>query len=168
LGEVKGQNPQKGKEGCGNGIHKMKEFFIKLAVEEARKALKTGDVPIGCVITYKGEVIAKEHNRVDELSDATAHAEILAISTAGRKIGIKKLRECEIYVTLEPCPMCAGAIALAGFKKLYFGAYNFKHGAVATRFFITEEYRIPWERIPCPQCESLLKEFFDKLRKGGF
>jgi len=141
---------------------------MKLALEEAKKALKTGDVPIGCVVTYNGEVIAKDHNRVEELSDPTAHAEILAISTAGRKIGIKNLRRCEIYVTLEPCPMCAGAIALAGFKKLYFGAFNIKHGAVATRFFITEEYQIPWERLPCEECENLLREFFKGVRRGEF
>ncbi len=141
---------------------------MKLALEEAKKALKTGDVPIGCVITYRGEVIAKDHNRVEQLSDPTAHAEILAISTAGRKIGVKNLRECEIYVTLEPCPMCAGAIALAGFKKLYFGAFNLKHGAVANRFFIPEEYKIPWEHLRCKECEKLLKEFFKNLREDGF
>jgi len=146
----------------------MKQFFVKIALEEAKKALKTGDVPVGCVKTYKGEIIAKDRNKVEELSDPTAHAEILAISTASKKIGIKKLRECEIYVTLEPCPMCAGAIALAGFKKLYFGAFNLKHGAVANRFFIAEEYQIPWEHIPCKECEKLLKEFFKKVRKGGF
>ncbi|HID79963.1 MAG TPA: nucleoside deaminase [Aquifex aeolicus] len=146
----------------------MKQFFVKIALEEAKKALKTGDVPVGCVITYKGEIIAKDRNKVEELSDPTAHAEILAISTASKKIGIKKLRECEIYVTLEPCPMCAGAIALAGFKKLYFGAFNLKHGAVANRFFIAEEYQIPWEHIPCKECEKLLKEFFKKVRKGSF
>jgi len=146
----------------------MKQFFVKIALEEAKKALKTGDVPVGCVITYKGEIIAKDRNKVEELSDPTAHAEILAISTASKKIGIKKLRECEIYVTLEPCPMCAGAIALAGFKKLYFGAFNLKHGAVANRFFIAEEYQIPWEHIPCKECEKLLKKFFKKVRKGSF
>ena len=142
-----------------------KGYFLSLAVEEAKKAFQKGEVPIGCVITLKGKVIAKSHNRVEELNDITAHAEMLAISEASKRVGIKNLRECEIYVTLEPCPMCAGAIALAGFKKLYFGAYNLKHGAVVSRFFIAEEYRIPWERIPCKECSELLEEFFKRLRE---
>jgi len=143
-----------------------KEYFLSLAVEEAKKAFRKGEVPIGCVITLRGEVIAKAHNRVEELSDITAHAERLAISEASKRVGIKTLRECEIYVTLEPCPMCAGAIALAGFKKLYFGAYNLKHGAIVSRFFIAEEYNIPWEHLPCKECSQLLEEFFKGLRKG--
>jgi len=142
-----------------------KKFFLTLAVEEAKKALQRGEVPVGCVITYGGEVVAKTHNRVEELKDPTAHAEILAIREAARKLGIKNLRKCEIYVTLEPCPMCAGAIALCGFKKLYFGAYNEKHGAVVTRFFIAEEYKIPWEKVECPPCGGILKDFFRNLRE---
>ncbi|HIC09336.1 MAG TPA: nucleoside deaminase [Aquificales bacterium] len=142
-----------------------REYFLSLAVEEAKKAFRKGEVPVGCVITLRGEVIAKAHNRVEELSDITAHAEMLAISEASKRVGIKTLRECEIYVTLEPCPMCAGAIALAGFRKLYFGAYNPKHGAVVSRFFIAEEYGIPWERIPCEECSKLLGDFFKGLRK---
>lgn len=138
--------------------------FLKEALKEAKKAYEKGEVPVGCVITLKGEIVARAHNRVEELSDITAHAERLAISEASKRVGIKRLRECEIYVTLEPCPMCAGAIALAGFKKLYFGAYNPKHGAITTKFFIAEEYRIPWKRLPCGECEEILSDFFKKLR----
>lgn len=144
-----------------------KEFFMNLALEEAKKAFQKGEVPVGCVITLRGEVVAKAHNRVEELSDITAHAELLAISQASKRLGIKSLRQCEIYVTLEPCPMCAGAIALAGFKRLYFGAYNLKHGAVVSRFFIAEEYGVPWERLPCDECSKLLEEFFKRLRERG-
>ena len=135
------------------------------ALNEAKKAFQKGEVPVGCVITLRGKIIARAHNRVEELKDITAHAERLAISEASQNVGIKTLRECEIYITLEPCPMCAGAIALAGFKKLYFGAYNLKHGAVASRFFIAEEYGIPWERLPCEECYKLLEKFFKKLRE---
>ncbi len=141
-----------------------KEKYLSEALKEAQKAFKKGEVPVGCVIVKGNKVIAKAHNRVEELSDPTAHAEILAIREAASKIGIKALRECEIYVTLEPCPMCAGAIALCGFKKTYFGAKNEKHGAVLTKFFLLEEYKIPWELLRCKECSELLKEFFKKLR----
>jgi len=140
--------------------------FIKQALEEAKKGFTKGEVPIGCVVVYEGKVVARAHNRVEELSDPTAHAEILAIREAAKKLGIKALRECEIYATLEPCPMCAGAIALCGFKKLYFGAYNEKHGAVVTKFFLLEDYKIPWQKLDCKECSDLLKEFFKELRSG--
>ncbi len=137
------------------------------ALKEALKAFERGEVPVGCVIVKDGKIVARAHNRVEELSDPTAHAEILAIREAASKLGIKNLRECEIYVTLEPCPMCAGAIALCSFKRLVFGAKNLKHGAVLSRFFLLEEYNIPWKLERCPECERLLTEFFRKMRTGG-
>ncbi len=143
-----------------------KEALMFEALKEARKALKKGEVPVGCVIALDGEVISSAHNRVEELSDPTAHAEILAIREAARKLGIKELRNCEIFVTLEPCPMCAGAIALGRFKKLYFGAFNEKLGAVVNRFFIPEEFSLPWEHLGCKECSDLLKKFFFSLRGG--
>ena len=142
----------------------MKGQFMALALEEAKNAKTKGEVPVGCVIVKDGKVIATEHNRVEEFADPTAHAEILAIRKATKVLGIKALRECEIYVTLEPCPMCSGAIALCGFKKLYFGAYNRKHGGVVTKFFILDEYKIPWEKLNCEECSMLLKLFFKDLR----
>jgi tRNA(adenine34) deaminase len=138
--------------------------FLSEALKEAKKAFEKGEVPVGCVVVYKGEIVSSTHNRVEEFSDPTAHAEILAIREAAQKLGIKNLRECEIYVTLEPCPMCAGAIGLAGFKKVYFGAWNEKHGAVASRFFILEHYKVPWEKLDCPECGELLTLFFSQLR----
>ena len=138
--------------------------FMEEALKEAKKAFEKGEVPVGCVIVCNGKIVSKAHNRVEELSDITAHAEILAISEASEKLGTKALRDCEIYITLEPCPMCAGAIALAGFKKLYFGAYNEKLGAVVSRFFIPEEFKIPWQHLECKECRELLKEFFKRLR----
>ncbi|NPB05310.1 MAG: nucleoside deaminase [Aquificae bacterium] len=142
-----------------------KRRLLLEALEEAKKAFEKGEVPVGCVIAKNGKVVARAHNRVEELSDPTAHAEILAIREAASKLGIKALRDCEIFVTLEPCPMCAGAVALAGFKKLYFGTENEKHGAVLTKFFLLEEYKIPWELLRCGECSELLKEFFRKLRR---
>ncbi len=141
-----------------------RSLFLNLAVEEAKKAFEKGEVPVGCVIVKDDKVISKAHNRVEELSDPTAHAEILAIREAAKILGLKALRECEIYVSLEPCPMCTGAIALSGFKKLYFGAFNEKHGAVATKFFLLEDYKIPWQKLECIECSALLKEFFKNLR----
>jgi len=142
----------------------FKSSLLFEAVSEAEKAFKKGEVPVGCVIAYKNQIIARAHNMVEELKDPTAHAEILAIREAAKKVGIKNLRECEIYITLEPCPMCAGAIGLVGFKKVYFGAWNEKHGAVASRFFILEHYKVPWEKLDCPECGRLLTLFFSELR----
>jgi len=142
----------------------VKKQFMALAVKEAKKAKTKGEVPVGCIIVKDGKVIAAEHNRVEEFSDPTAHAEILAIRKAAKILGVKDLKKCEIYVTLEPCPMCSGAIALCGFKKLYFGAFNQKHGGVATKFFILDEYKIPWEKLNCKECSLLLSQFFKGLR----
>jgi len=143
---------------------KLLSFFMEEALEEAERAFKKGEVPVGSVVVLKGKIISKAHNRVEELKDPTAHAEILAIREAGKKVGIKNLKDCEIFITLEPCPMCAGAIALARFKKVYFGAWNYKHGAVVNRFFIFEEYKISWEKLECIKCEELLTTFFQSLR----
>ncbi len=136
------------------------------ALKEAERAFEKGEVPVGCVIVKNGKIVARAHNRAEELSDPTAHAEILAIREAASKIGTKNLRDCEIFITLEPCPMCAGAIALAGFKKVYFGAPNQKHGAVIGKFFTFEEYKIPWEHLRCKECARLLSEFFKGLREN--
>jgi len=141
--------------------------FMEEALKEAKRAFEKGEVPVGCVVVCNEKIVSKAHNRVEELSDITAHAEILAISEASKRLGTKALRDCEIYVTLEPCPMCAGAVALAGFKKLYFGTYNKKWGAVVSRFFIPEEFKIPWQLLRCTECEKLLKLFFKNLRNDG-
>jgi tRNA(adenine34) deaminase len=143
-----------------------KKRFMEEALKEAQKAFLKGEVPVGCVIVKDSQIVAKAHNRVEELSDPTAHAEILALREAASKLGVKELRNCEMFVTLEPCPMCAGAIALSGLKKLYFGAFNEKHGGVVGKFFILQEYSIPWERIDCRDCSKILQDFFRDLRKG--
>ncbi len=105
---------------------------MTLALEEARKAVRVGEVPVGAVLvdTLSGEVLARDHNRVEELKDPTAHAELLVLQATARRLGEKRLADADLYVTLEPCAMCAGAIALARVRRLYFGAYDPKGGAV--------------------------------------
>ena len=105
---------------------------MTLALAEAEKAARDGEVPVGAVLVdgLSGEVLARDHNRVEALKDPTAHAELLVLQTAARRLGEKRLAQADLYVTLEPCAMCAGAIALARVRRLYFGAYDPKGGAV--------------------------------------
>lgn len=104
--------------------------FMALALLAAREAAARDETPVGAVVVQKGEVIARAGNRVRELCDPTAHAEILALRAAGRALGAERLGGCDLYVTLEPCPMCAGAISHARIRRLYFGAEDPKGGGV--------------------------------------
>lgn len=104
--------------------------FQSLAFDEAMAASERGEVPVGAVIVLGERVVAREGNRVEERNDPTAHAEILAIRAAGQILGEPRLPQCDLYVTLEPCPMCAAAISLARIRRLYFGAYDPKSGGV--------------------------------------
>jgi tRNA(adenine34) deaminase len=104
--------------------------FLQTAFEEAEAAGLRGEVPVGAVVVKGGAVIARAGNRVEELKDPSAHAEILAIREAGRVLGEPRLIGCDLYVTLEPCPMCAAAISFARIRRLYFGAYDPKGGGV--------------------------------------
>ena len=111
--------------------------FMELALDEARKAQDLGEVPIGCVIVRDGEVIAAAGNRTLTDRDPTAHAEVLAIRAAARKLGSERLVDCELHVTLEPCAMCAGAMSFARIRRVYYGAPDPKGGAIdnGVRFF---------------------------------
>ena len=104
--------------------------FMDLALEEARAAGSRGEVPVGCVVVHNGTVIARAGNRTLADHDPTAHAELVAIRGAGAALGSERLTDCDLYVTLEPCAMCAAAIAFARLRRLYFGAYDPKRGAV--------------------------------------
>lgn len=147
------------------------EKFMKIALKEAKKAELKEEVPIGCVITLDGKVFVKAHNLRQTKRLATAHAEILAIEKACRKLGDWRLDGAEIYVTLEPCAMCAGAIANARIKKVYFGAYEKKGGGAVSKFNILSESGLN-HVTDCEggvleeQCSSLLKEFFRSRRNG--
>ena len=109
-----------------------KPSYMALALEQAEAAAAAGEVPVGAVLVESGsgKVLARDHNRVEALSDPTAHAEMLVIQAAARRLGLKRLTAADLYVTLEPCAMCAQAIALARLRRLYFGAYDPKGGGV--------------------------------------
>ena len=148
----------------------MQEEFMQEALKEARKAYKKLEIPVGTVIVRDGEIIAKAHNIKEEKKDTTKHAEILAIQKASKKLGTWRLNDCEMYVTLEPCPMCAGAIIQARLKKIYIGTMDEKTGACGSVLNLLEDYKFNHtveveNGIMKQECESMLKEFFVKLRE---
>ncbi|MBS1903323.1 MAG: nucleoside deaminase [Bacteroidetes bacterium] len=148
------------------------EYWMRLALREAGRALEADEVPIGCVIVQNGKVIAKGHNQTEQLLDPTAHAEIIAITSACATIENKFLTDCTLYVTLEPCPMCAGAIVNSRVGRVIFGAYDPKAGSCGTLFTITEDERLN-HRAPTlggvldGECGAILKEYFLKKRKAS-
>lgn len=113
-------------------------YFMSIALDQAKKAYDLGEVPVGCVIVSKGEIVAKTHNLKEKLRVATAHAEILAINEASTKKENWRLSDCDLYVTLEPCAMCASAIVQSRIKKVIIGALDNKYGAVITSKHIFE------------------------------
>jgi len=142
---------------------------MKMALDEARAAAERGEVPVGCVIVRAGEVIAHSGNRTLTDRDPTAHAELLVIRAAAATLGSERLTDCDLYVTLEPCAMCAAAMAFARIRRLYFGAADPKGGAVenGVRFFsaATCHHRPEvYGGINESECAALLKEFFQARR----
>jgi len=144
--------------------------FMELALTEARKAAGRGEVPVGAVVVGpNGDVLAQSGNRTRELSDPTAHAEILAMREAGQKLGTERLIGCNLYVTLEPCPMCASAISQARIARLYYGASDPKSGGVeqGPRIFAhPQSHHVPevFEGLSADASEALLKTFFAERR----
>ncbi|MBZ9658676.1 nucleoside deaminase [Mesorhizobium sp. ESP-6-4] len=146
--------------------------FMALALEEAEAAGGRGEVPVGAVIANGGTVVAKAGNRTREFSDPTAHAEMLAIREACRKLASERLTGHDLYVTLEPCAMCAGAISFARLRRLYFGAADEKGGAVVNgaRFFASPTcHHAPdvYAGIGESDAALILKDFFREKRDGG-
>ena len=142
---------------------------MDVALDEARAAALRGEVPVGAVVVLGGQVIAREGNRVRELCDPVAHAEVLAIRAACRVIGSERLVGADIYVTLEPCPICAGAISAARVARLYYGAADPKSGGVAVgaRVFSHPQcHHVPeiYDGIGAGESEALLKGFFGERR----
>lgn len=144
------------------------EKFMLQALSMAQEAFDDDEVPVGAVIVRNGEIIAKGRNRREKEKNALLHAEIDAINNACTTLGGWRLWNCEIYVTLEPCPMCAGAIINAHIPKVYFGAYDFKNGSCGT---ITNLFEMPYNFKPeCvggimeQECSDILKNFFKRLR----
>jgi tRNA(adenine34) deaminase len=143
--------------------------FMSLALEEARAAAARGEVPVGCVVVRNGVVIARAGNRTIADKDPTAHAELLAIRQAASVLGSERLTDCDLYVTLEPCAMCAAAMSFARIRRLYFGAADPKGGAIehGVRFFSapTCHHRPEvYGGISETDCAALLKEFFQARR----
>lgn len=134
------------------------------AIKEAKKCIK--DVPIGCVIKKDGKIIAFAHNRRELDDDVTAHAEILAIKEAQKVLNTSRLRGCELYVTLEPCPMCAWAISMSGISTVYFGSYNLQYGALGSVVNLPLNPKLKiYGGIEEEECNKILEEFFKKIRK---
>ena len=148
----------------------MEEKFMKAALKEAKKAYDKLEVPVGAVIVKDGKIIARAHNLKETKFDTTKHAEILAIQKASKKLNSWRLIDCEMYVTLEPCSMCAGALINSRIKKVYIGASDQKTGAVGSVFNLLEDYtfnhKVEYKKgVLQDECESILKEFFKELRK---
>ncbi len=148
----------------------MEKKFMKAALKEAKKAYEKLEVPVGAVIVKDGKIIARAHNLKETKNDTTKHAEILAIQKASKKLNSWRLIDCEMYVTLEPCSMCAGALINSRIKKVYIGASDQKTGAVGSVFNLLEDYtfnhKVEYEKgVLQDECESILKEFFKELRK---
>lgn len=144
--------------------------FLEQAVKEARKAFLKNEVPVGAVIVQNGRIIAKAHNLKESLIDPTAHAEVLAIKKACKKLNNWRLSGCTLYSTLEPCPMCAGAILHARMDRLVFGAMDQKGGAVGSVMNILNDERLHHQvDVECglleDKCTELLNPFFKTLRR---
>ena len=147
-----------------------KNKFMKQALKEAKKAYEKLEVPVGAVIVKDGKIIAKAHNLKETKTDTTKHAEILAIQKASKKLESWRLLDCEMYVTLEPCSMCAGAIINSRIKKVYIGALDEKTGAAGSVLNLFEDYKfnhkVEVEKgVMQKECENILKDFFKMLRK---
>lgn len=147
-----------------------KEKYMKEALREAKKAYDKLEVPVGAIIVKDGKVIARAHNLKETKFDTTKHAEILAIQKASKKLNSWRLLDCEMYVTLEPCSMCAGALINSRIKKVYIGAKDEKTGAIGSVFNLLSDYtfnhKVEFEHeILQEECESILKHFFKKLRE---
>jgi tRNA(adenine34) deaminase len=150
------------------------EQGMQAALREARASAERDEVPVGCVIVHEGLIVGRGHNQVEGLADATAHAEIVAIGAASSALGSWRLSDCTLYVTLEPCAMCAGAIVLARLGRLVYGADDPKAGACGSVLDVIHEPRLN-HRVPittgvlAEECGALLREFFARRRRreGG-
>lgn len=148
----------------------MNEKYMKMAIKEANKAEQKGEVPIGCVIVKDGKVIARGRNMREEKNDATLHAEMVAIKKACKKLDSWRLSDCEMYVTLEPCPMCAGAIVNSRIDKLFFGARDSVSGCVTSVFPILSQkqfyHTVEFEGgILEDICSKMMVNFFKRRRE---
>ena len=147
-----------------------KERFMREALKQAQKAYQKGEIPVGAVIVKDDKIIARAYNEKEEKQDATKHAEITAIKKASKKLGTWRLNDCEMFVTLEPCCMCAGALIQSRIKKVYIGAMDDKAGACGSiinlfRYEFNHKVEVDTGMLQ-PKCEKILKDFFIELRES--
>ena len=146
------------------------EQAMREALRQAQIAALEGDVPVGALVMHGDDVVAMAHNEREKRCDPTAHAEVLALQAAAKALGRRRLNGCRLYVTLEPCPMCAGALAMSGIDAVYFGAYDPRMGCTGSIYAMTEDPALGTS-IPCygglleEECALLLKGFFGQKRE---
>ncbi|MDP2364693.1 MAG: tRNA adenosine(34) deaminase TadA [Ignavibacteria bacterium] len=143
--------------------------FMYAALQEAERAFEDDEVPVGAVVVHKNKIIGRGYNQIEKLKDATAHAEMIALTSASNHLGNWRLNECAIYVTLEPCIMCTGALLSSRISELYFGANDIKFGACGSIYNLAEESKVNhtikvYGGILAKESEDLLKSFFNKKR----
>ena len=147
----------------------MHEAFMRAALDQAELAKAAGEVPVGAVIVCDGEVIACAHNEREALCDPTAHAEVLALRRAATRLGRRRLSDCTLYVTLEPCPMCAGAIVMSELDGVYYGAADRQAGCAGSVYALPEDPAFG-KKIPCSgalleaPCQEIINSFFEERR----
>ena len=142
------------------------DWFMREALKEARKALDIGEVPVGAVITCRNRIIARAHNQTEKLTDATAHAEMIAVTAAANYLGSKYLNECTLYVTLEPCVMCAGALHWVQLQKLVFGASDLQRGYTLLDKSVLHPKTQVETGVMADEAKQLIDAFFRGLREA--
>jgi len=145
------------------------EIWMQEALKEAKIAFHEGEVPVGAVVVHNDRIIGKGHNQIEMLQDPTAHAEMIAITAATNHLQQKWLRDCTLYVTVEPCSMCAGAIVLARLQRVVYGVQDIKTGAHSSLFNLLNDPRLNHQVEVIPgilrdQCSAMMIDFFEKLR----
>ena len=153
-------------------LMQIHEPFMRRALQQAELAFEMDEVPVGAIIVHQGNVIAEAHNQREMLNDPTAHAEMIAITQAAETLGSWRLLDCTLYVTLEPCPMCAGAIVQSRIPTVIYGTSDPKGGACETLYHITSDIRLNHQAVVIggvlqPECSTILQGFFRKQRAQG-
>jgi len=149
----------------------VNERYMGYALREAARAMEQGEVPVGCVIVHENQIIGKGHNQRETLQDPTAHAEVIAITSAAAALGSWRLENTQMYVTLEPCPMCAGAIILSRIPTVFFGASDPKGGCCGSLMNLLEDERFNHQPavqggLMAEECGHILSSFFREIRAG--
>lgn len=143
------------------------DYFMREALKEAQKALEIGEVPVGAIIACRNRIIARAHNQTEKLIDATAHAEMIAVTAAANYLGSKYLNECTMYVTLEPCVMCAGALHWVQLQRLVFGASDLQRGYSLIKSPLLHPKTEVAKGIAAAEAKKLIDKFFQRLRNSG-